>query len=179
MILLAGNYDYLFKVVMLGDEAVGKTSIIIKYTQDRFIESYKMTLGADFSTKVVSIEGVRIGLGIWDLGGQYRFRELRRHYYANAAAGLLLFDITRPDTFLHIDQWINEFRNYASGKLILIGNKIDMSDKRLVPPEAGEMISKWLKIPYIETSAKTGENVEYSFKLLAKMIYKQHLQKIT
>ncbi|MGQ4914299.1 MAG: Rab family GTPase [Candidatus Asgardarchaeia archaeon] len=169
------NCDYLFKVCMLGDEAVGKTSIVLKYTENRFEESYKMTLGADFATKVIKIDNYRVCLSVWDLGGQYRFRELRKHYFKNAAGALLLFDVTRPDTFLHIDRWIQEFYSYAGGELILLGNKVDLVKERLVPPDAGKMIEKWKGIPYYETSAKTGQNINEVFMVLTRKILRRHL----
>lgn len=169
------NCDYLFKICMLGDDAVGKTSIVLKYTENRFEESYKMTLGADFATKVVTIDKYKVCLSVWDLGGQFRFRELRKHYFKNAAGALLLFDVTRPETFLHIDRWLQEFYSYAGGELILLGNKVDLTNMRIVPSEAGKMIQKWKGIPYYETSAKTGQNINEVFVLLTKMILKRHL----
>ncbi|MHA1506699.1 MAG: Rab family GTPase [Candidatus Asgardarchaeia archaeon] len=167
------DYDYVFKLCMLGDENVGKTSIVIRYTENRFIESYKMTLGADFATKSVNIGDKKILFTIWDIGGQYRFRDLRKHYFTNACGGILIFDVTRPETFLHIDEWIKEFRSRTEGIIVLVGNKVDLRARRMVPKEAGLMVEKWLGIPYIETSAKTGVNVEEVFNIAGRLILKK------
>lgn len=162
---------FLFKVCMAGEGGVGKTSLIIRFCQNRFTEEYKPTLGADFAVKKVEVGDSEVTLQIWDLSGQERFEIMRKYYFKGASAGVLVFDVTRPETFLLINRWIEAFYKHSGGGfLVLVGNKMDLEDKRLVPPQAGEMITKWLNIPYFETSAKTGENVFDVFTFVAEKL---------
>ncbi|MHA1667041.1 MAG: Rab family GTPase [Candidatus Heimdallarchaeaceae archaeon] len=174
----------IFKVVLIGDGAVGKTSIRRNYLGKGFRENYLMTIGADFSVKQVPYEDYMINLQIWDLAGQPRFSEVRGAYYQNCYGALVVFDITRPNTFLNIDFWINELIKYNENKLvpmIIVGNK---SDLRGTTPEEIQVnkdaaiaysstLSEWggLKVEYIETSALTAQNVNSSFERLIDKIY--------
>ncbi|MHA1838432.1 MAG: Rab family GTPase [Candidatus Ranarchaeia archaeon] len=172
------DYDYIFKVCFLGQGNVGKTSLILRYTQNAFIEDYKPTLGTDFAIKKLSIGGRKIALQIWDLAGQEHFNNIRSFYSKGASAGVLVFDVTRPDTFLTIKQWHDQFkrdsapngRENRGGKVFVVANKADLGHKRLVPPQVGDMIRRWLNIGYYETSAKSGKNVEALFVDIAKSL---------
>jgi small GTP-binding protein len=160
--------SYVLKMVALGDGAVGKTSCIMRYTQNSFGETYKATIGTNIALKEVEIE-LRPGepsiaqVVLWDLAGQPTYKDLRSRYMVGASVAFLVYDVTRPPTFLNVWQWYENFISVSpDAVVILVANKVDRPD-RVVPPEAGEMVSRWLNIECIETSAKTGENVEEMF----------------
>jgi small GTP-binding protein len=160
--------NYVLKVVALGDGAVGKTSCIMRYTQDSFGEDYKATIGTNIALKNIEIE-VRKGepktaqVVLWDLAGQPTYKDLRSRYMVGSSIAFLVYDVTRPPTFLNAAEWYYTFQAVCPNSVvILVANKVDRDD-RVVPPEAGKMVSQWLGIDCIETSAKTGENVEKMF----------------
>jgi small GTP-binding protein len=172
------DYDYIFKVCFLGQGNVGKTSLILRYTQNAFVEDYKPTLGTDFAIKKLNIGGHKIALQIWDLAGQEHFSSIRSFYSKGASAGVLVFDVTRPETFLTIKEWHDQFRRDSSpdgkqnrgGQMFVVANKTDLEGRRLVPPQVGDMIQQWMGISYYETSAKSGKNVEKLFYDMAKLL---------
>ena len=158
----------MLKMVALGDGAVGKTSCIMRYTQNSFGESYKATIGTNIAVKDVEIE-LQPGqkstaqVVLWDLAGQPTYKDLRSRYMVGSAIAFLVYDVTRPPTFLNVASWYDNFITVApEAVVILVANKVDRED-RVVPSEAGEMVSRWRNIDYIETSAKTGENIEKMF----------------
>ena len=160
--------SYVLKMVALGDGAVGKTSCIMRYTEDSFGENYKATIGTNIAVKNIEIE-LREGeqktaqIVLWDLAGQPTYKDLRSRYMVGSSIAFLVFDVTRPTTFLNVAEWYNTFKGVCPDSVvILVANKVDRED-RAVPVEAGEMVSNWLGIEWIETSAKTGENVEMMF----------------
>ena len=173
-----------FKVVLIGDGLVGKTSLRRNYMGEGFRAEYLMTIGADFSVKEVPYEDYQLNLQIWDLAGQPRFSDVRGAYYAGSYGALVVFDITRPETFDNIDFWINELIKYNNNKLvpmIIIGNKSDLrgeAPKETQVPKQTAMayaqtLTEWsdFKVQYIETSAKTGQNVHRAFETLVDTIY--------
>jgi small GTP-binding protein len=158
---------------MMGDGRVGKTSLVLRFTQNAFSPEYKQSLGASFAVKTLNLEGQQAKLVIWDLGGQPTFHQVRRHYYIGAHGALLVFDLTSPATFMTLENWLLDFRRVVpEGNVILVGNKRDLEEKRRVPRAAAEMLQKWWKIPYIETSAATSDGVAEAFLLLAKSAVK-------
>ncbi|MFQ5980690.1 MAG: GTP-binding protein [Candidatus Heimdallarchaeota archaeon] len=173
-----------YKVTLLGDGAVGKTSLRDRFMGKAFPTEYLMTIGADFAAKSIEIEGRRVKFQIWDLAGQPRFEMVREMYYKGALGGLLVFDVTRPYSFENTMSWIREVWGH-NGKgripLVLLGNKIDLRSQfpMFVRSEQAEQLAKGLSeicssdgfsIPYIETSAKTGENVEEAFSALGTAV---------
>ena len=159
---------YVLKMVALGDGAVGKTSCIMRYTQNSYGETYKATIGTSIALKNVEIE-LRPGersiaqVVLWDLAGQPTYKDLRSRYMVGASIAFLVYDVTRPSTFLNVASWYDNFIKVSpDAVIILVANKVDRED-RVVPQEAGEMVRRWLNIDYIETSAKTGENIEEMF----------------
>ncbi|MFW9984236.1 MAG: Rab family GTPase [Candidatus Odinarchaeota archaeon] len=166
--------DFGLKVVMMGDGAVGKTSLVLRYTQNTFSPEYKQSLGASFAVRDLEIEDQNVKLVIWDVAGQPSFRQVRRHYYSGAHGALLVFDVTEPRTFMTLQNWYNDFRNVVpQGAIILIGNKVDLEESRQVPPEAAQMLQNWWNIPYIETSAANATGVADAFVLIAENALEQ------
>jgi Ras-related protein Rab-11A len=172
-----------FKITLLGEGAVGKTSLRRTYLGETFERDYTMTLGADFATKTIKIGEDDITIIIWDLAGQPRFSAVREGFYKGTRGALLVFDLTRPDSYEQLANWVRELlrnNNYKKVPLVLIGNKVDLrgSMYSTIPAEYGEKYAKALEgwsgyeIPYIETSAKYGDNVEKAFHILIKQIIK-------
>ena len=169
--------EYRFKIVMLGDGAVGKTAMTTRFTQDSFDADYKRTIGADFAVKRLTIPDIdaQVTLQCWDLAGQPRFEFVRQGFYRGARGGLLLYDVTRRRTFLNIDRWKEEtFVN--TGKeipLVVVANKIDLVESRAVTKKEGQAYAKENGFIYVESSALTGENVEEAYVNLCKRMIKE------
>ncbi len=168
-----------FKICLLGDGAVGKTSLRRSFLGEGFNEAYTMSIGADFAVKTVSMDGERIVCQIWDLAGQPRFMGVREIYYRGTQACLLVYDITKPESFKNIASWVNELTRNNGGALVptlLIGNKADLrgTTSTSVLPGQGttyaENLGEWIgfEVPFIETSAKYGDNVQTAFQTLIK-----------
>ncbi|MFW9844380.1 MAG: GTP-binding protein [Candidatus Thorarchaeota archaeon] len=169
--------EFRFKVVMLGDGAVGKTAMTTRFTQDSFDADYKRTIGADFAVKRLDIPDINahVTLQCWDLAGQPRFEFVRQGFYRGARGGLLLYDVTRRRTFLNIDRWKEEtFTNTGREiPLVVVANKIDLVESRAVPTEDGEEYAKENGFIYVESSALTGENVEQAYVNLCKRMIEE------
>lgn len=170
--------EYAFKLILGGDGNVGKTSMVHRFVENTFATDYKSTIGTSIMKKECKFEGLQsaVRFVIWDLAGQAQFKRVRQSYLANAEAGILVFDVTNKTSFVNIENWFNEI-NKASPRisLILVGNKIDLKDDRVVSTKEGETLSQKLKLSYVETSAKTGENIDDAFKMLALQIIKKYL----
>lgn len=171
--------SHMFKLVALGNGAVGKTSCIKRYTEDSFSERYIATIGTTFALKTVNTvlpsgSNVTARIVLWDLAGQPTYNELRRRYMAGSSMAIIVYDVTRPQTFLDIGEWFTKFITVCPNAVVaVVANKIDRED-RLVPPEAGNMVNQWLDVLHYETSAKTGENVNTLFTdLVQRVILKQ------
>ncbi|KAJ3449958.1 ras-related protein rab-2a [Anaeramoeba flamelloides] len=167
------SFDYLFKFIIIGDSAVGKSCLLLQFTDHRFVTTHDLTLGCEFGAQLVQIEEHKIKLQIWDTAGQETFRSITRNYYRGSAGALLVYDITRRETFNHLNDWLKETTNYSNGKLdiILVGNKTDLLENRAVSYEEGEEFAKEHGMKFLETSAKTALNVEQAFMATAKLVY--------
>jgi small GTP-binding protein len=164
--------EYRYKIVMLGDGAVGKTAMTTRFTQDHFDSDYKRTIGSDFAIKRLSLEDIdaQVTLQVWDLAGQPRFEAVRQGFYRGSRGGLLLYDVTRRRTFLNVENWKEEAFNNLQNEipLVLVANKVDLKDSRVVMTEEGHEYAKKNGFTYVESSALTGENVEEAFSNLCK-----------
>jgi len=169
--------EFRFKIVMLGDGAVGKTAMTTRFTQNFFEADYKRTIGADFAVKRMEIPDIdaKVTLQCWDLAGQPRFEFVRQGFYRGARGGLLLYDVTRRRTFLNIDRWKEEaFGNIGKEiPIVLVANKIDLVDSRVVTKKDGKAYAKEHGFIYVESSALTGENVEEAYVNLCKKMIKE------
>ena len=168
--------EYNLKLLSLGETGVGKTSIISMYAENSFFANQEATIGIDFKTKNLKYKNKQFKILIWDTAGQERFRKITNQYYNNADGIFLVYDITQNNTFEQISYWINEINNKIDKNkigIILIGNKIDINEKRQVSIEQAQKIAECFNIPYIETSASKGENIDECFNLLIEEILKK------
>ena len=171
-----GSDGFKFRVVLLGEATVGKTSLLRRYTENVFEEEYKKTLGTTFATKEVEVKdeagdtrGVK--LSIWDMGGQSTYRELRRQYMKGSSAAIIVYDVTKPESFMAMNNWFESFREVCPDAPIFIcANKVDLADKRMVPQEPGMMLRDWFQSEYYETSAKDGTRVNDVFERCAQVV---------
>ncbi|EOA18308.1 hypothetical protein CARUB_v10006821mg, partial [Capsella rubella] len=156
------SYAYIFKYIIIGDTGVGKSCLLLKYTDKEFQAVHDLTIGVEFGAKMITIDNKPIKLQIWDTAGQETFRSVTRMYYRGRAGALLVYDITRRETFNHLASWLEEARQHASEKMttMLIGNKCDLEAKRAVSTEEGEQFAREHGLIFIEASAKTAQNVE-------------------
>jgi len=164
------EYDYLYKVLIIGDSGAGKSCLLVKYTDDVYTENYISTIGVDFRIKTVSINNKKVKLQLWDTAGQERFRNLTNSYYRNAHFVSIIFDITRLETFENIYKWMDEVIKYARPDvhILLVGTKSDLSEIREVSHDMINNITKQLNVKYVETSAKTGSNVDCVFNMICQ-----------
>jgi len=166
---------YVIKLVLLGEAAVGKTSLVYRFIEKKFRENYKSTLGVNLLKHDTKVEGYgSVSAQIWDLGGQESFKSLRKLYLEGANGGLVIFDVTKSKTFDKLTEWIQSFRE-ARGEqsLFLIGNKIDLEDNIKITPDQAKKFAKKNNMELILTSAKTGDNVEKAFYDLINVIVKK------
>ena len=166
---------YKFKVILMGPAAVGKTSLMYQFIHGKFQHSYMATIGVDFLGKSLTVEGNDCRLTIWDVAGQASFKSMRRTFYNGTNGALLIFDLTREETFGEIGTWYEEMMESLKSPVpfILIGNKLDLLEEkgRVIEKKKAEGFARLNNSQYIETSAKTGENVEEAFlELTRKMI---------
>lgn len=158
-----------FKIVFLGDESVGKTSIISRFMYDTFDINYKVTIGIDFVSKTMYLSDRVVRLQLWDTAGQERFRSLIPSYIRDSSCAVIVYDICSRASFMNTIQWIEDVRNERGNDVIimLVGNKYDNNDKRVITEQEANNKAKEHNVMYIETSAKNGHNVKELFKKLA------------
>ena len=170
------EYDFLFKIVLIGDSSVGKTNIFTKYLNDEFDPDSKATVGVEFGTKDFKINNKIIKVQIWDTAGQERYRSITNAYYRGAKGCLLVYDITNKSSFENLDKWLSELKANTDENVsvILVGNKSDLESDRAVTLQEGKKISEFHKMAFMETSALNGNNIEKAFNELISDVFKNH-----
>ena len=160
------------KLLLLGDSSVGKTSILLKYISNKFDESSISTVGVDYMDKIIDYNKFKIKLQIWDTSGEEKFRTITKNFYRNADGLLVVFDLTKKESYDHIRSWINEAKeNNDKLKTILIGNKLDLKDERMVTIDVAKQFAEKNNLKYIETSAKDGTNINESFQAIIDLLF--------
>jgi small GTP-binding protein len=166
--------QFLYKVVTVGSSAVGKTSIILRYTTGKFREYYTPTLGADFSIKNMQFDENKVKLQIWDLGSQDFLEAVRSGYYHGARGVIFMYDVTRPDTLEDLWDWKKEADKHLKGAIYLVvGNKTDLEKERRVTPAEGAKFAKSFLADYHETSVKLNDGVDDTFTTITKKIIRK------
>ncbi|KAF6037618.1 hypothetical protein EB796_004081 [Bugula neritina] len=173
------HIDYVFKVVLIGDCGVGKSSLLLRYSDDFFQESYLCTIGVDLRIRTISVDDKRVKLQMWDTAGQERFKTLCGHYYRGAEAIIIVFDVTSENSFSNVLRWYEEARQLSRQDtvLVLLGNKSDMADSRAVSTERAQSLAASLNIAYFESSAKLCDNVKETFTATTRKMmeaYQKH-----
>ncbi|NXU68940.1 RB39B protein, partial [Horornis vulcanius] len=169
------RWQYQFRVIMLGDSTVGKSSLLRRYTEGVFLDAVNQTVGVDFYVQFVELEpGLQVKLQFWDTAGQERFRSVTRSYYRNSAGGMLLFDLTNRASFESIRRWHQEVTDTIQPfrmVFLLVGHKSDLAGQRQVGKREAEKLAVSLGVQYVETSAKDASNVVQAFQMLTVAIY--------
>lgn len=170
----AEEYDYLFKVVLIGDSGVGKSNLLSRFTRNEFFLDSKSTIGVEFATRTLQLEGRTIKAQIWDTAGQERYRAITSAYYRGALGALLVYDVTKATTFENVNRWLKELRDHADSNIVvmLIGNKIDLKHLRAVATEDAQGFAEKEGLSFIETSALEATNVERAFQMILSEIYR-------
>jgi small GTP-binding protein len=169
------NFNYLFKYIIIGDAAVGKSNLLLRYAHGQFKDEYQLTIGVEFGAKNISINDKIYRIQIWDTAGQENFRSITRAYYKNSVCALVVYDITNRDSFNNIANWVEDCKNQSPKTIfmVLVGNKSDLSDKRVISIEEGRELAEKYNMIFFETSAKTGDNVDLIFFKSAEEIAKK------
>ena len=168
------HYLYQFRLIIIGESAVGKSCLLRRFTEGRYAEHNDPTVGVDFHTKMVQVDGHNLKLQLWDTAGQERFRAITRSYFRNAAGALLVFNIAEHRTFSKLSEWMDDVQQSAKPHcpvFVLVGNKTDLEKYRQVSKDEAQKFANNNDMDYIETSARTGACIEEAYVLLARRIY--------
>ena len=172
------SYDMIFKIVLIGDSSVGKTNMLSRYISNEYDPNSQSTIGVELSTKTFTFDKDEVKVQIWDTAGQEKYRSITSSYYKGAQGCLLVYDITRKDTFDNIDKWFSELKSSTNNEInaILVGNKCDLSDKREITIEEAQKKAKLFNVAFMETSALDGTNIEKAFYELVNNVYQNNKQ---
>jgi len=170
----SSKYDYLFKIIVIGDSGVGKSCLLLRFADDTFSDTHIATIGVDFKIRTVELDQKIIKLQIWDTAGQERFRNITASYYRGAHGIILCYDVTDKDSFVHIKDWLKEIDKFALSDVakLLIGNKCDLIKEKVVDVNTAKEFAEAETIPFLETSAKNSINVEEAFMTMIHNIKK-------
>lgn len=168
------EYDFLFKVVLIGDSGVGKSNLLSRFTRNEFNLESKSTIGVEFATRSISVDNKTIKAQIWDTAGQERYRAITSAYYRGAVGALLVYDIAKQQSFENVTRWLRELRDHADSNIVimLVGNKSDLRHLRAVPTEEAKAFAAENNLSFIETSALDASNVEAAFENILTEIYR-------
>lgn len=165
------DYDYLHKIVLIGDSAVGKTSLLQRFAEQQYIDSHIATIGVDFKLRTIQVNNTRVKLQVWDTAGQEKFRVITKAYYRNAAGIIIVYDITNSESFVNTKRWMDEVKENCGDNvaMLLVGNKCD-SPNRVIELQDQENYAKAIDVPFFEASAKDNINIDEIFIKLTSMI---------
>ena len=171
---MANIYNYLFKYIIIGDSSVGKSNLLMKFAHNKFTEDYQATIGVEFGAKNIELNDQIYRIQIWDTAGQENFRSITRAYYKNSVCAMVVYDISNRESFEHVQNWIEDVRNQSPKTvlIILIGNKIDLEDQRVVTYDEGNEFAMKNGLVFGETSAKSGVGIEEIFSKSVQEIVK-------
>lgn len=174
--MAASDYDYLFKVLIIGNSGVGKSCLLLRFADNIYSDNYISTIGVDFKIKKMEIDGQVVKLQIWDTAGQDRFRTITKSYYRGSNGIIVVYDITDRESFDQVTHWMGEVDNHAAAEVcrLLVGNKADLEDKRAVKTEEGEALARQYGIPFMETSAKASQGVDDMFMTMTQAMKKKN-----
>lgn len=166
------HFDYMFKILIIGNSSVGKTSFLFRYADDSFTSAFVSTVGIDFKVKTVIRREKRMKLQIWDTAGQERYRTITTAYYRGAMGFILMYDVTNEESFNSVQDWVTQIKTYSwdNAQVILVGNKSDMEAERVVTYDRGKQLADQLGLEFFETSAKENINVKNVFERLVDII---------
>lgn len=167
------DYEYLYKIVLIGDLGVGKSNLLSRFTRDEFNLESKSTIGVEFATRTLEIDGKRVKAQIWDTAGQERYRAITSAYYRGAVGALVVYDISKTESYESVSRWLKELKEHADANIVieLVGNKSDLDHLRAVPTDEAKSFAKENSLLFTEASALSSDNVEFSFHVLLKNIY--------
>ncbi|XP_061110081.1 RAB11a, member RAS oncogene family, like [Conger conger] len=167
------EYDYLFKVVLIGDSGVGKSNLLSRFTRNEFNLESKSTIGVEFATRSIQVEGKTVKAQIWDTAGQERYRAITSAYYRGAVGALLVYDIAKHLTYENAERWLKELQDHADHNIVimLVGNKSDLRHLRAVPLDEAKAFAEKHGLSFLETSALDSSNVELAFQTILTAIY--------
>ena len=159
------SFEYIYKYIIIGDSGVGKSCILMQFTQNEFDVNKENTVGVEFGNKIIEVDGQPTKLQIWDTAGQEQFKSITRSYYRAVAGALLVYDVTNEQSFLNVKNWLEEARANANPELVILlcGNKVDMEDKRVIPAERGRKLAELNGILFMETSAMKNISITHYY----------------
>ncbi|XP_050512572.1 ras-related protein Rab-35 [Diabrotica virgifera virgifera] len=171
------DYDHLFKLLIIGDSGVGKSSLLLRFSDNTFTGSYITTIGVDFKIKTVTVNGAKVKLQIWDTAGQERFRTITSTYYRGTHGVIVVYDVTSGESFANVKRWLHEIeQNCDLVNKVLVGNKNDTPDRKVVLTEDAQRFADTMNIKLFETSAKDNVNVEEMFLSITKLVLRSKLE---
>lgn len=176
---MARDYDHLFKLLIIGDSGVGKSSLLLRFSDNTFTGSYITTIGVDFKIKTINVDGQKVKLQIWDTAGQERFRTITSTYYRGTHGVVIVYDVTNGETFANVKRWLQEIdQNCDVVNSVLVGNKNDTPDRKVVLTEDAQRFADSMNIQLFETSAKDNINVEEMFMAITRLVIRTKLNSI-
>ncbi|CAH6722223.1 GTP-binding protein Ypt32p/YPT11 [[Candida] jaroonii] len=167
------DYEYLYKIVLIGDSGVGKSNLLSRFTRDEFNLESRSTIGVEFATRTLEIDGKRVKAQIWDTAGQERYRAITSAYYRGAVGALIVYDISKTESYESVSRWLKELKEHADANIVieLVGNKSDLDHLRAVPTDEAKNFANENSLLFTEASALNANNVDLSFHQLLKNIY--------
>ena len=167
------DVDHIFKVLIIGDSSVGKSNILLRFSDNIFHDTFLPTIGVDFKIRNVKMGDQTVKLNIWDTAGQERFKTITSTYYKGAHGIIVVYDITDRESFNNVSNWLNEVKKHAGSQVVklLVGNKCDLEDERVVSSKEGQEFADSIGVGFLETSAKQRVNIDESFMTLTKQVY--------